>query len=73
MTAVEHEMAPIDPDVLVSRQLVALGDFVHDNLQFFLDFGGAAPANGFLPPIDRTAWARPRRTDRHRPMGARSG
>jgi hypothetical protein len=45
----------IDPDVAVSRQLVALGDFVHDNLQFFLQFGGAAPANGFLPPIDRTA------------------
>jgi hypothetical protein len=53
--AVEHEKAPISPDVAVSRQLVALGDFVHDNLQFFLQFGGAAPANGFLPPIDRTA------------------
>jgi hypothetical protein len=45
----------IDPDVAVSRQLVALGDFVHDNLQFFLQFGGTAPANGFLPPIDGTA------------------
>jgi hypothetical protein len=42
-------------DVAVSRQLVALGDFVHDNLQFFLQFGAAAPPNGFLPPIDRTA------------------
>jgi len=42
-------------DATVSRQLVALGDFVHDNLQFFLQFGGAPPANGFLPPIDRTA------------------
>jgi hypothetical protein len=52
---VEPETAPINPDVRVSRQLVALGDFVHDNLQFFLQFGGAAPANGFLPPIDRTA------------------
>jgi hypothetical protein len=40
---------------LVSRQLVALGDFVHDNLDFFLRFGEAAPPNGFLPPIDRTA------------------
>ena len=47
--------ASVDPDVAVARQLVALGDFVHDNLQFFLQFGGAAPANGFLPPIDRTA------------------
>jgi hypothetical protein len=53
--AVEREKAPASPDVLVSRQLVALGDFVHDNLQFFLQFGGAAPANGFLPAIDRTA------------------
>jgi hypothetical protein len=52
--AVMHKKASVSPDVLVSRQLVALGDFVHDNLQFFLQFGGAAPANGFLPPIDRT-------------------
>ena len=52
---VEAETAHVDPDVAVSRQLVALGDFVHDNLQFFLQFGGAAPSNGFLPPIDRTA------------------
>jgi hypothetical protein len=53
--AVERTTAPASPDVLVSRQLVAFGDFVHDNLQFFLQFGGAAPANGFLPAIDRTA------------------
>jgi hypothetical protein len=53
--SVEHMTSPTSPDVLVSRQLVALGDFVHDNLQFFLQFGGAAPANGFLPAIDRTA------------------
>jgi hypothetical protein len=53
--AVERTEAPVSPDVLVSRQLVAIGDFVHDNLQFFLQFGGAAPANGFLPAIDRTA------------------
>ena len=45
---------PVDPDVTVSRQLAALGDFVHDNLAFFLQFGYAAPTNGFLPPIDRT-------------------
>jgi hypothetical protein len=41
-------------DVAVTRQLVALGDFVQDNLAFFLQFGAAAPTNGFLPPIDRT-------------------
>lgn len=52
---VEHNNATVSPDVVMSRQLVALGDFVHDNLQFFLQFGGAAPPNGFLPPIDRTA------------------
>lgn len=51
-----HRKVPtIDPDHVVSRQLAALGDFVHDNLEFFLQFGAAAPANGFLPPIDRTA------------------
>ena len=44
----------VDREVAVSRQLVALGDFVHDNLAFFLQFGAAAPSNGFLPPIDRS-------------------
>jgi hypothetical protein len=52
---VRHEAVEVDSDVVVSRQLVALGDFVHDNLDFFLQFGAAAPPNGFLPPIDRTA------------------
>jgi len=51
----ERHHQQINPDTAVSRQLVALGDFVHDNLKFFLDFGAAAPANGFLPPIDRTS------------------
>ncbi len=46
---IEANHRTVDPDVEVSRQLVALGDFVHDNLQFFLQFGGAAPPNGFLP------------------------
>lgn len=44
----------VDPDVELARQLVALGDFVQGNLAFFLQFGAAAPPNGFLPPIDRT-------------------
>ncbi len=52
---VHREVRHIDPDLVVSRQLLALGDFVHDNLEFFLQFGAAAPSNGFLPPIDRTA------------------
>jgi hypothetical protein len=53
--AVQHTQNPISADVLVSRQLVALGNFVHENLEFFIEFGAAAPANGFLPPIDRSA------------------
>jgi hypothetical protein len=52
---VRHKAVDVDSDVVVSRQLLALGDFVHDNLDFFLQFGAAAPPNGFLPPIDRTA------------------
>jgi hypothetical protein len=41
-------------DVSVSRQLHALGDFVYDNLKFFLDFGAMPQANGFVPPMDMT-------------------
>ncbi|WP_445164479.1 DUF1214 domain-containing protein [Mycobacterium sp. Dal123C01] len=52
--AVDSNGGSLDPAVAVSRQLVALGDFVHDNLAFFVQFGAAAPPNGFLPPIDRT-------------------
>jgi len=52
---VEPMRCTVGPDIAVSRQLCALGEFVHDNLKFFLDFNAAAPANGFLPPIDRTA------------------
>jgi hypothetical protein len=52
--AVDSNSGSLDPAAAVSRQLAALGDFVHDNLAFFLQFGAAAPANGFLPPIDRT-------------------
>jgi hypothetical protein len=52
---VRHKAVDVASDVVVSRQLVALGDFVHDNLDFFLQFGAAAPPNGFLPPIDRTS------------------
>jgi hypothetical protein len=44
----------VDLDVSVSRQLYALGEFVYDNLKFFLDFGAMAPANGFIPPMDMT-------------------
>src|SRR6478735_5515749 len=52
---VEPADRSVDLDVMVSRQLYALGDFVHDNLKFFLDFNAGPPINGFMPPIDRTA------------------
>ncbi|OBB89941.1 hypothetical protein A5781_24225 [Mycobacterium sp. 852002-30065_SCH5024008] len=52
--AVQTDDPSVDPDMAVSRQITALGDFVGDNLAFFLQFGAAAPPNGFLPPIDRT-------------------
>jgi hypothetical protein len=52
---IEPEDRSVDLDVAVSRQLYALGEFVHDNLKFFLDFNAGPPANGFMPPIDRTA------------------
>ena len=45
---------PVDTHHALTKQLVALGDFVQDNLAFFLQFGAAPPANGFLPPIDRS-------------------
>ena len=32
-----------------------MGEFVHDNLKFFLDFNAGPPVNGFMPPIDRSA------------------
>jgi hypothetical protein len=52
---VEPEDRSVDLDAAVSRQLYALGEFVHDNLKFFLDFNSGAPANGFMPAIGRTA------------------
>ena len=52
---VEQDDRVVESDVAVSRQLYALGEFVHDNLKFFLDFNAGPPANGFMPPIDRTA------------------
>jgi hypothetical protein len=44
-----------DPRAVVARQLVALGDFVEANLEFFLQFSRPETPNGFLPPLDGTA------------------
>ena len=53
----ENPDAPSDVPLQtgVPRQLVALGDFVFDNLRFFLDWSARTPANGFTPPGDMSA------------------
>jgi hypothetical protein len=51
---VEPKDRSVALDVSVSRQLYALGEFVYDNLKFFLDFGAMAEANNFVPPMDMT-------------------
>mgnify|MGYP002148496262 CR=1 FL=1 len=52
---VESVRESVAPELSVARQLYALGDFVHQNLKFFLGFGAAPPTNGFLPPADMSA------------------
>jgi hypothetical protein len=42
-------------DVSVARQLYAVGEFVYDNLKFFLDFGAMPQANDFVPPMDMSS------------------
>ncbi len=44
-----------DPRAVVARQLIALGDFVLGNLDFFLQFSRPEAPNTFLPPLDGTA------------------
>ena len=52
-----------DPRAVVARQLIALGDFVVGNLDFFLQFPGPRrPTRSSLPSTGRP-WARRRRTD----------
>jgi hypothetical protein len=45
----------IDPKAVIARQVVALGDFLEDNLKFFLGFSNPEAPNTFLPPLDGTA------------------
>ncbi|HEY6575995.1 MAG TPA: DUF1214 domain-containing protein [Mycobacterium sp.] len=52
---VEPTDRTVDLDVSVSRQMYALGEFVYDNLKFFLDFGAMAKANDFVPPMDMSS------------------
>ena len=49
---VEPQDRSVDLDVSVARGLRALGEFVYDNLKFFLDFGALPQANAFIPPMD---------------------
>ncbi|HEX3334169.1 MAG TPA: hypothetical protein VHS57_07495, partial [Acidimicrobiales bacterium] len=44
-----------DPRAVVARQVIALGDFVLGNLEFFLQFSRPETPNTFLPPFDGTA------------------
>jgi hypothetical protein len=44
-----------DPREVAARQLIALGDFVLGNLEFFLQFSRPETPNTFLPPLDGTA------------------
>jgi hypothetical protein len=44
-----------DPREVAARQLIALGDFVLGNLDFFLQFSRPEAPNTFLPPLDGTS------------------
>ncbi len=44
-----------DPRAAMARQLVAIGDFVEANLDFFLQFARPERPNTFNPPFDGTA------------------
>jgi hypothetical protein len=44
-----------DARAVAARQLIALGDFVVGNLDFFLQFARPETPNTFLPPLDGTA------------------
>lgn len=50
-----HTAEPVDPRAALARQLVALGDFVEANLDFFLQFATPEQPNTFNPPFDGTA------------------
>ena len=53
-----------DPRAVVARQLIALGDFVVANLEFFLQFARPEKPNTFMLPSTGRRWARRRRTAR---------
>jgi hypothetical protein len=50
-----EEATPEEPRAAMARQVIALGDFVEENLNFFLGFSNPEAPNTFLPPLDGTA------------------
>jgi len=52
-TVDEHR--PVGPMAAMARQVIALGDFLEENLNFFLGFSNPEQPNTFLPPLDGTA------------------
>ncbi len=50
-----RDSAGVDPKTAMARQLIALGDFVEENLNFFLQFSRPDAPNTFLPPLDGTS------------------
>ena len=50
-----EERPPEEPKAAMARQVIALGDFVEENLNFFLGFSNPEAPNTFLPPLDGTA------------------
>ena len=45
----------VEPQAVIARQVIALGDFVEQNLDFFLGFSNPDAPNTFLPPFDGSA------------------
>ena len=50
-----EERSEQEPKATMARQVIALGDFVEENLKFFLGFSNPEAPNTFLPPLDGTA------------------
>ena len=50
-----EERSQADPKATMARQVIALGDFLEENLKFFLNFSNPEAPNTFLPPLDGTA------------------
>ena len=50
-----EERSAEEPKAIMARQVIALGDFVEENLKFFLGFSNPDAPNYFLPPLDGTA------------------